>query len=108
MNKKTIVTLCSLLIVAGGGAAIYTSYAQDGKDEQAAYQYPPVKVALAPVTQDNAPRTFYGVGELEAGSQVFVAAETSGRITKINFESGQQVKKASFWFNSTMQLNKLT
>ncbi|EPB0481478.1 efflux RND transporter periplasmic adaptor subunit [Providencia stuartii] len=93
MNKKTIVTLCSLLIVAGGGAAIYTSYAEDGKDEQAAYQYPPVKVALAPVTQDNAPRTFYGVGELEAGSQVFVAAETSGRITKINFESGQQVKK---------------
>lgn len=93
MNKKTIVILCAVLITAGGGTAIYSSYAQDGKNEQDAYQYPPIKVALAPVTQDNAPRTFYGVGELEAGRQVFVAAETSGRITKIDFESGQQVKK---------------
>lgn len=93
MNKTTIVTLCALFIAVGGGTAIYTSYAQDGEKQQAAYQYPPVKVALAPVTQDSAPRTFYGVGELEAGSQVFVAAETSGRITKIDFDSGQQVKK---------------
>lgn len=93
MNKTTIITLCALIIAAGGGTAIYTSYAQDGEKSQAAYQYPPVKVALAPVTQDSAPRTFYGVGELEAGSQVFVAAETSGRITKIDFDSGQQVKK---------------
>lgn len=93
MNKTTIITLGALVIAAGGGTAIYTSYAQDGEKQQAAYQYPPVKVALAPVTQDSAPRTFYGVGELEAGSQVFVAAETSGRITKIDFDSGQQVKK---------------
>ena len=93
MNKTTLITLGALIIAAGGGIAVYTSYAQDGEKQQATYQYPPVKVALAPVTQDSAPRTFYGVGELEAGSQVFVAAETSGRITKIDFESGQQVKK---------------
>lgn len=93
MSKKTIITLCVALAVVGGGTAIYSTYAQTNEDEQAAFQYPPVKVALAPVTLANAPRTFYGVGELEAGSQVFVAAETNGRITKINFESGQQVKK---------------
>ncbi|MEQ5621111.1 efflux RND transporter periplasmic adaptor subunit [Providencia rettgeri] len=93
MNKKTIMTLCSVLIAVGAGSAIYSTYAQNEEDEQAAYQYPPVKVALAPVSLDTAPRTFYGVGELEAGSQVLVAAETNGRITKIAFESGQQVKK---------------
>lgn len=92
MSKKIIITLCTILIAAGGGSAIYSTYAQED-GEQAAYQYPPVKVALAPVSLDIAPRTFYGVGELEAGSQVLVAAETNGRITKIAFESGQQVKK---------------
>lgn len=93
MNKKIMATLCSVIIAASGGAAIYTSYAQKGNDKPAAYQYPPLQVALASVTQANAPRTFYGIGELEAGSRVFVAAETSGRITKIDFESGQQLKK---------------
>lgn len=93
MNKKTLTLLCAGLLSVGGGAAIYSTYASSDDKPQAAYQYPPVKVALAPVTLANAPRTFYGVGELEAGSQVFVAAETSGRITKIGFESGQQVKK---------------
>ncbi|WP_265694203.1 efflux RND transporter periplasmic adaptor subunit [Providencia rustigianii] len=93
MNKRHLTLLCAALIAVGGGAVIYSTYANTDNKPQAAYQYPPVKVALAPVTLDNAPRTFYGVGELEAGSQVFVAAETSGRITKIGFESGQQVKK---------------
>lgn len=93
MNKKTIITLCATVIAISSGAAIYSTYAQNNDSKQTAYQSPPVKVALAPVILANAPRTFYGVGELEAGSQVFVAAETNGRITKINFESGQQVKK---------------
>ncbi len=96
MNKKTIIILCSILIAAGGGSAIYSTYAQNEDNKQAAYQYPPVKVALAPVSLNTAPRTFYGVGELEAGSQVLVAAETSGRITKIAFGSGQQVKKSQY------------
>ncbi len=93
MNKKTIITFCVILLTIGSGAAIYSTYAQHDENKQTAYQYPPVKVALAPVTLASAPRTFYGVGELEAGNQVFVAAETQGRITKIYFESGQQVKK---------------
>ncbi len=39
------------------------------------------------------PRVFDGVGELEAGRQVQVAAEAAGRITRIAFESGQQVQQ---------------
>lgn len=93
MNKKFIISLCAIFVITGGTTVIYSSYAQDDKEQQAAYQYPPVKVAVAPVTEESAPRTFYGVGELEAGRQVFVAAETNGRITQIDFESGQTVKK---------------
>ncbi|MDI7027744.1 biotin/lipoyl-binding protein, partial [Pseudomonas aeruginosa] len=54
---------------------------------------PPVKVALASVERRVVPRVFDGVGELEAGRQVQVAAEAAGRITRIAFESGQQVQQ---------------
>lgn len=92
MNKKIIMLLCAILAATGGATAIYSSYPQDDKEQQS-YQYPPIKVAVATVATESAPRMFYGVGELEAGRQVFVAAETNGRITQIGFESGQKVKK---------------
>ncbi|PXC04337.1 efflux transporter periplasmic adaptor subunit, partial [Pseudomonas aeruginosa] len=58
-----------------------------------ARHHPPVKVALASVERRVVPRVFDGVGELEAGRQVQVAAEAAGRITRIAFESGQQVQQ---------------
>lgn len=33
MNKKTIMTLCSVLIAVGAGSAIYSTYAQNEEDE---------------------------------------------------------------------------
>ena len=35
--------------------------------------------------------TMHGVGELEAARQVYLAAETNGRIATIHFASGQTV-----------------
>lgn len=54
--------------------------------------WPVTKVALARVELAAAPRQQRAVGELEAASQVQVAAEVTGRITAIAFESGQVVK----------------
>ncbi len=93
MKKKNLVSVCIALAVMGLGATVYATNQQDEKSKEAAYQYPPTKVALADVTLNSAPRTFFGVGELEAGQQVFVASETSGRITQIDFQSGETVKK---------------
>lgn len=59
---------------------------------QATNAWPATKVALATVVQVEAPRQTFAVGELEAARQVQVAAETSGRITRIAFASGQRVK----------------
>ncbi|MFT0850307.1 efflux RND transporter periplasmic adaptor subunit [Achromobacter sp. F4_2707] len=55
--------------------------------------WPATKVALAQVERVEAPRAFYGVGELEAARQVALASETAGRITRIVFTSGQRVKQ---------------
>jgi multidrug efflux system membrane fusion protein len=55
--------------------------------------WPTTKVALAPVEREQAPRTFHGVGELEAARQVELASETAGRVVRIAFTSGQQVKQ---------------
>ncbi|WP_460419009.1 efflux RND transporter periplasmic adaptor subunit [Pseudomonas sp. microsymbiont 2] len=52
-----------------------------------------VKVALATVQKAPEKRSFDGVGELEAVHQVLVSTEIGGRVTAINFSSGQQVRK---------------
>ncbi|MGO3858583.1 MAG: efflux RND transporter periplasmic adaptor subunit [Neisseriaceae bacterium] len=99
-TKKMWVGVLAVTVVAvgfwirGSGAAA----AEGG------YAYPPVKVALATVALNEAPRAFSGVGALEADRQVMVAAEASGKITKIAFTSGQYVKAGQL----LVQLNDAT
>jgi len=50
------------------------------------------QVALARVEQARAPRALHAVGELEAVRQVQLASEVAGRISRIQFNSGQEVK----------------
>lgn len=72
--------LASALVLTAGGQA-----------QPAAAAWPVTKVALATVTHAEAPRQAFAAGELEAARQVQVAAETSGRIQSIAFDSGQSV-----------------
>ena len=51
------------------------------------------KVALATAQSAELPNTMHGVGELEAARQVYLAAETNGRIATIHFASGQTVTR---------------
>lgn len=87
MHTK-LVGACALAItLAVAGAALYPRAAS----QAATAAYPATKVALVPVVLGTQERYFAGVGELEAARQVQVAAETGGRITRIDFESGQIV-----------------
>jgi len=54
--------------------------------------WPMTQVALARVERVEAPRALHAVGELEAVRQVQLAPEVAGRISRINFSSGQAVK----------------
>ncbi len=82
-----IAALLAVLVVAA------VAMRSTARQSEGAPAYPPVKVALAPALREQTARSYAGVGELEAASQVEVAAETSGRITRILFESGQTVRQ---------------
>lgn len=85
-------------MLLGGGAAVVCVLAvvmlltRKDSAAHATAAWPVTKVALATVTPREAPRQTFAAGELEAVKQVQVAAETTGRITRIAFESGQVVK----------------
>lgn len=90
----TVTVVAAAIWIRGGGAVA----AEGG------YAQPPVKVALATVGLNEAPRAFSGVGALEADRQVMVAAEAGGKVTKIAFTSGQSVKAGQL----LVQLNDAT
>lgn len=89
INKKWLITLLLIVLLA----AVLCIYFWMKSEQQAntAFQYPPVKVALATVNLQSVPRKLTAVGELEAVRQIQVASEASGRIQQIYFQSGQYV-----------------
>ncbi|MBD2781089.1 RND efflux membrane fusion protein precursor [Xenorhabdus szentirmaii] len=91
IGKKIVVSLgIALLLVV---VIFIYRLNSSGNNESGYMAYPPTKVALAKVKEVSPPRTLYGVGELEADRQVRLASETSGRVTSIEFQSGQYVEK---------------
>ena len=87
-KKRNIVLILSGLLLSV--LLLYFFFKPD-QPAAAAYAYPPVKVAVATVESREAPRSLTAVGELEAVRQIQVAAEASGRVEKIYFQSGQYV-----------------
>lgn len=85
-------TLFLLTFVVAAVAFITLVYGPAHGAKQPATVSPPTKVALATVRLDEVLLTFSGVGELEASSQVQLAAEVAGRVTHIRFQSGQPVR----------------
>lgn len=89
MRKKTLTTLALLPLAA---IALTLLLRPPSHAEPASAPRPLTKVALAKAQLRPANLHHTGIGELEAASQVQVSAEVGGRITLINFTSGQQVK----------------
>lgn len=90
MSRKWQV--CILIVVLLSAAIIFYFWIKSKQQEHTAFQYPPVKVALATVSLKSSPQKLTAVGELEAVRQIQVASESSGRIQHIYFQSGQYVR----------------
>ncbi|CDG80842.1 efflux RND transporter periplasmic adaptor subunit [Janthinobacterium agaricidamnosum] len=90
MRKKLWSAVAIALSAAIAGGIVYSRSASS--KEAVPHAYPPLKVALATVQRGSMASAYSGVGELEAARQVQLAAEVAGRVTRIHFESGQQVK----------------
>ncbi|WP_372003187.1 efflux RND transporter periplasmic adaptor subunit [Tistrella mobilis] len=84
--------LAGLVLVVAAGLAGGWFLLAEPRPAPAAPVWPATKVALATAERVTVPRRFQGVGEVEAVRQVLLAAETSGRITGIDFISGEAVK----------------
>ena len=54
---------------------------------------PPTPVAVAKATSESMPRYLEGIGSLTSVHQVTLAPQLAGRVTKIMFESGAEVKE---------------
>ncbi len=89
MNKRRTWVMIPLVVAV---LAIGWRMLPASQEAQASGAYPPATVELASVQSQTAPRLLHAVGALEAWQQVLLSSETSGRIHKIDFTSGQQVK----------------
>jgi len=89
MSKKATGIGAIVVALAVGGAGL--SWLRPVQ-AQGGWEPPPTPVALATVEPVHAPRALHAVGELEAVRQVQLAAEVAGRISRINFVSGETVK----------------
>jgi multidrug efflux system membrane fusion protein len=78
------------LAVALVGGGLYWKYG--GAQQKGGWAMAPAKVAVATARQADFPATLSGIGSLEAARQVQVAAEVDGRVDRILFASGAQVK----------------
>jgi multidrug efflux system membrane fusion protein len=84
-----------VLVVAAaliGGAYYYQYTVKPAMMAQFFQAPPPAPVEVAVATTEDMPRAFESIGTLMAVHQVTVSPEIEGRVQKINFESGQQVK----------------
>ncbi|WP_278490098.1 efflux RND transporter periplasmic adaptor subunit [Achromobacter insolitus] len=78
------------LAVALVGGGLYWKYG--GAQQKGGWAIAPAKVAVATARLADFPVTLSGIGSLEAARQVQVAAEVDGRVDRILFASGAQVK----------------
>lgn len=89
MFKKLILTIVVLGLIFGG--FFYVKSKQFAGQEMPAF--PPEKVTAMEAREMVWERTIPAIGSLRAEQGIQVAAEVSGIVRKIHFESGQQVSK---------------
>ncbi|PYA71901.1 efflux transporter periplasmic adaptor subunit, partial [Serratia marcescens] len=70
MMKRYLIIAALLAALAVAVAAV--AMRSTARQNEGAPAYPPVKVALVPALREQAARSYAGVGELEAASQVAV------------------------------------
>ena len=85
----SVILLFVIVLVIAGIKAMQIGYM---KDSDASFTQSPETVSVSPVEMQTWPNHLLAVGSLEAWQGLTMAAEVDGRVAKINFESGQEVK----------------
>lgn len=93
MKKQIFLILASLLLLTGILVGIKVLQVRRMMGQGAQLTQPPVKVTAVAVQKSNWETLLSAVGSLEAVQGVTVAAELSGKVTRVAFQSGDRVSK---------------
>ncbi|HYM33014.1 MAG TPA: efflux RND transporter periplasmic adaptor subunit [Candidatus Cybelea sp.] len=99
MRKRFIIVAAVLLVVFGGIAGFQAFKAVMIKQYFAGFKPPPVTVSAATAVAETWNPFLTSVGTLAAVAGVEVSPQVAGIVTKINFESGQTVRKGAVLVN---------
>src|SRR5437879_6191205 len=88
--------LCALFILAGLSAALFTGCTN--KAAQQGFDRPPAPVSVTAAVMQDVPTYLDAIGKTVAREVVSIQPQVSGRITKINFTDGANVKKGDLLF----------
>jgi len=92
MIKKIVLALLGLVLVVGVIAGIKVLQIRAMISQGSKFVPPPATVSTVEVTADSWEAKLTAVGTLDAVQGVMVAAELSGKVMEIAFDSGQKVK----------------
>ena len=90
--RRFIIMLVALVLVGGALYGFNEFRKQAIANYFASNVPPPTPVAAAKATAEAMPRYLEGIGSLAAVHQVTLAPQLAGRVTKIMFDSGAEVK----------------
>jgi membrane fusion protein (multidrug efflux system) len=92
MKKTIALTVLGLLIVVAALVGVKALQIKTLIDAGKTAVLPPVSVSSYDVKADEWGNTLASIGSLEAAKGLIITADLSGRISKINFDAGSQVK----------------
>lgn len=95
MTKRILVTVLGLLMLIGVLAGIKFLQIRKMIDQGAAFRPPPETITSTEVISAEWETLLPAVGSLKAVQGMTVAAELSGRVTGIHFQSGSMVRKGT-------------
>lgn len=85
------IVIAGLIVILGSIALLVGNRSMPGKG--AGFQPPPVTIEAAMTELEQRQQFLHSVGTLQAVRGIDVTSESSGQITEINFQSGDQVQK---------------
>lgn len=92
MTKKILLALLGIVFIVGTLAGIKVLQIRTMMATGSEFKMPPTTVNTAIATRDNWAATLRSVGSLSAVQGVTVAAELAGKITRIAFQAGSDVR----------------
>ena len=93
MAKRMILMLAGVLLIVGGLAFVKYRQIQTAMAMGGGFAPPPTAVTTIVAQRETWPSTLNVIGTAQATQGVTVSADLPGTVAKINFESGQAVKK---------------